>query len=100
MTSKLEAAIELGSLGFYLFPVVSDGKKPAIKGWQEAATRNQIAFYDWFVAEDLNIGISTSKFREIEALLVVDVDVTKGKDGNASLIALHTGRHRDLSVLR
>ena len=88
MTSKLEAAIELGSLGFYLFPVVSDGKKPAIKGWQEAATRNQIAFYDWFVAEDLNIGISTSKFRDNEALLVVDVDVTKGKDGNASLIAL------------
>ena len=87
--SKLEAAIELGSLGFYLFPVVSDGKKPAIRGWQETATRHPTAFYDWFAAvSDFNIGIYTGKFREIEALLVVDVDVTKGKDGNASFIAL------------
>lgn len=86
--SKLDHALELAALGFYVFPIVV-GKKspPAWRDWQAKATRqtNTIANY-WGTNPDANIGISTSKFRDNEALLVVDVDVKGDKNGNHELL--------------
>lgn len=88
--TKLEHALRLASLGFWVFPI-TPGKKapPAIKDWQEQATRNPMTLTaTWASNPDYNIGISTSKFGDDEALLVVDIDTKNGKDGNATILKL------------
>lgn len=93
--SKLEHALRLAAAGFYIFPLVS-GKKspPAIKGWQEWATRSDQAIRaHWSRHPDDNIGISTSRFGDNEALLVIDVDNKGSKNGDRelSLLELDSG---------
>lgn len=94
MTDSLAAeAIALAEFGFYLFPIVS-GKKspPAVNGWQDVATRDTEILRRWFGQSaplmDYNIGISTSKFGDGEALLAIDVDNKKGKCGDEELLRL------------
>src|SRR3990167_3511915 len=90
MKSKLDHALELASRGFYVFPIVT-GKKspPAVTGWQTEATRDAEKLHSWWkFAPKYNIGISTSKFRDGQALLVVDVDNKGNKHGNETLLRL------------
>lgn len=86
---KLEHALNLADRGFYIFPIVS-GKKapPVMKDWQTAATRDPATLTRWFTDTDYNIGISTSRFCEDEALLVVDVDNKGDKRGDEELFRL------------
>lgn len=77
----LDAALALAAEGFHVFPCQPDGKKPLHTGWQAEATRTP----QW---QGGNIGISTSKFGDDAALLVIDVDVKPGKNGNHALLAL------------
>lgn len=84
---RLELARALAAKGFYLFPVNPD-KTPAISGWQDAATRDEGKLNGWFGRGGHGIGISTSRFREDQALVVIDVDVKKGKRGDISLMKL------------
>jgi hypothetical protein len=79
--STLQIARRLTEKGFYIFPCIPNAKEPAIKGWQEAATRNNEQITKWFANDQYNIGIFTGKFRDNESLVVVDVDQKKGKDG-------------------
>lgn len=89
--SFLESAIARAKEGFYVFPLVSNGKTPLIKNFTEEATRNPEKIRDWWLCpvmeteKDYNIGIATSKFGEDEALIVIDVDDKKGKKGSEEL---------------
>ncbi len=90
MKSKLEHALELASQGFYVFPIVA-GKKapPRREGWQRMASRNAPEVQGmWAKYPDDNIGISTSKFGDGEALLIVDVDNKGDKHGDEELLRL------------
>lgn len=90
MTDSLAAeAVALSEFGFYLFPI-STGKKspPAINGWQDLATQDPKILQHWFGLLNYNIGITTSKFGDGEALLAIDVDNKKGKSGDEELLRL------------
>lgn len=81
--SLLEQALELAKLGFHIFPITPGRKAPpAIKEFPTEATRSPDLIKEWWVKNpSLNIGISTSRFGDNEALVVVDVDNKGGKDG-------------------
>ena len=91
--NTLAQALKLAEQGFHIFPVVADGKKPAIKGWQEQATRNTDQITKWFEQASYNIGIATGKFGDGSAsLCVLDIDMKNGKNGEASLKSLCENR--------
>lgn len=85
----LTEALKLAELGFYVFPLIPNGKIPAIGGWPQKATRdaNTIRAY-WEKHPSHNIGIFTEKFRDNQSLIVIDVDVKDGKRGLESMDAL------------
>lgn len=88
MTSSLDHALSLASRGFHVFPLKNNGKLPAHKGWQDSATRDPKQITKWFSNQKFNIGISTSKFGEDQALCVVDVDDKGVKHGSETLLGL------------
>ena len=91
--NTLAQALKLAEQGFHIFPVVADGKKPAIKGWQEQATRNTDQITKWFEQKNHNIGIYTGKFGDgSTSLVVLDIDMKNGKNGEASLKSLCENR--------
>lgn len=89
--SKLQAALDLASLGFHIFPIIENGKTPLIENFPELATRDPEQIKDWWVdpilefEKDYNVGISTTRFGDNEALIVIDVDNKKGKNGSEEL---------------
>jgi hypothetical protein len=71
--SRCDHALEAARRGFKVFPVVANGKVPAIKGWQQFATRDESVIRGWFDGPNPpNIGIATADF------LVLDLDKKKG----------------------
>ena len=82
---KIESALRLASEGFYVFPVVPDGKIPAVKNWPNKATREQTTIDMWWRSNpDFNVGIFTGRYGDDEHLIAVDVDVKDGKNGMAA----------------
>lgn len=91
----LDQALALAARGFFVFPVVADGKIPAIKGWQNRATRDPAQIRAWWTerdpvlggerVRDLNVGIRTGRFGDAGWLVVCDVDVKAGARGRESL---------------
>lgn len=87
--TKLEHALRLARKGHHVFPLVPRSKLPAIKKYPELATRDESKIKAWWGENpEYNIGISTSRFGENEALIAVDVDNKKGKNGDAELLKL------------
>ena len=89
--SALASALKLAALGFFIFPITPGRKDPpALKGWQEAATRSPAQIEEWwFLDPDFNIGIFTGRFGEGgQALLVVDIDKKGVKNGYEELLRL------------
>jgi len=85
----LHSAKKLASQGFWVFPVIPGGKRPARAGWQEMATRDHELIERYWSRVGYNIGVYTAKFGDAgEALLVVDVDNKHGIDGSAAWRAL------------
>lgn len=84
---RIDQALALAAKGFHLFPVIQDGKTPAIDDWPNKATRDATQLGRWFTG-DYNIGVATGKFGDDQALLVIDVDNKGGKNGDAELFAL------------
>lgn len=84
-----DIAADLLTRGCWLFPLRQNAKKPAHKGWQREATRDPAQVKAWIDA-GYNLGVYTGKFGADgnSALLVLDVDVKKGKQGRASLLNL------------
>lgn len=85
---RLESALELAERGFWIFPCVENGKKPAVTDWPNQATRDADQIRSWWHSRDYNVGISTSRFGNNNALVVVDVDVKGEKNGDASVFDL------------
>jgi hypothetical protein len=88
--SRVDNALSLAAQGFWVFPIVAGKKSPPLEtGWQDSATRDPRAILDmWGNHPGLNIGISTSKFGDSQALLVVDVDNKGEKHGDKELLRL------------
>lgn len=84
----LESALELAAKGFHVFPVTEGQKKPPrISDFPELASRDPQQIKEWWGTwPDANIGISTTRFGDNEALVVVDVDVKEGKNGEESVL--------------
>lgn len=87
--SDVSHALHLAGLGFYVFPLQVRGKKPPLDmHFKELATRDEAQIKAWWAERSWNIGIFTGKYGEGQALLAIDVDMKKGKNGNASLLRL------------
>ncbi len=91
--SLFESAKELARKGFYVFPVVPNGKTPCLKEYTECSTNSPEDLGRFWVESVLglhhqyNIGIATSHY-DGGGLLVVDVDNKEGKNGSQTLIGL------------
>lgn len=90
---KFEEVKKLIDQGFYVFPLVPNGKLPAIDEWPERATNDlEIAKAMWMcpilgITQPWNVGVCTSRFgRDGLHLVCIDVD-TKKHDGMAAILA-------------
>lgn len=92
--SFLESALSLAARGFYVFPIVPGGKTPAIEGFPVLASREPEQIRRWWIDPVMemehayNVGISTTRYGEGQALLVVDVDNKDDKHGDDELTRL------------
>lgn len=86
----LESALALAAKGFHVFPIAPNRKAPPlIVDFPNKATRHpEIITKWWKLYPNANIGISTSRFGDNEALVVVDVDNKDGKNGNEEVVKL------------
>lgn len=89
----IEHALKLAGMGFHVFPIAPGAKDPPlVKNFPLRATRDPEQIATWWELEPrANVGISTSRFGDDLALLVVDVDPRKG--GLESLVALELAGH-------
>lgn len=76
----IDNVLKLAKEGFYVFPLKEGKKTPAFTGWQNMATTDENKIKQWWTEKNYNIGIYTGKFKD-GSLLVVDVDVKNGKNG-------------------
>jgi hypothetical protein len=80
----LEAALDLASRGFRVFPLIPNDWRPAIKNWVEAATVSDEQIRVWSSRwPQANVGVATG-----QGLVVVDIDNKEGKNGSASFADL------------
>mgnify|MGYP000423316681 CR=1 FL=1 len=74
--TRCDQALALAREGFHVFPIAA-GKKapPLIADFPNQATTDDEQIREWWLRwPNANIGISTTRYGEGEALLVVDVD--------------------------
>lgn len=67
-----QAAALAASDGYYVFPLHPRSKVPAIRRWEEAATRDHALIARWWQTGLRNIGIATGP----SSLVVLDLDVS------------------------
>jgi P4 family phage/plasmid primase-like protien len=83
---KLERALAYIELGWAIFPLVPNTKRPLTKNGFKDATKSAYVVRQWWEeTPDANIGIVTG---EASGLLVLDVDVKKGAKGRESLSSI------------
>jgi hypothetical protein len=78
---KRKYAKALIKKGLDIFPVESNGKKPAVDGWQGIAKRGDDK--PWANGVDHNIGVACGG-----RLVIIDIDMKNGVDGEATWAAL------------
>lgn len=89
--ATVEQALDLARKGFSVFPIAA-GKKapPLIQDFPNQASRDAQTITDWRTRwPDANTGISTTKYGDDAALLVVDCDGPEGAAHWARLQAQH-----------
>lgn len=92
--SMIKSAQQLINMGFHVFPIIQNDKTPYLKNFTEAAmsdtSKLETFWWDSVMEREHyhNIGIATSKYKEGQALLVVDVDNKDGKEGSKTLLEL------------
>mgnify|MGYP000452704068 CR=1 FL=1 len=93
--TKLEQALSLAAQGFHIFPIEAGVKfPPRIDDFPTKASRDEAQIRRWWTdpvfewEQDFNIGISTTRFAENEALLVVEIDNKGGKHGDETILGL------------
>ena len=83
MASLCEHAVALAEQGYRVFPLIPEGKTPAIKGWQKKATTDPAAVRKMWGKRPCNIGIATGN-----GLAVIDIDVKDGKTADEKVALL------------
>jgi Bifunctional DNA primase/polymerase, N-terminal len=74
MNDTLTYALDLAQRGYHLFPLINDGKTPALTGnWQKAATRDPRVLQRWFARTNCNIAIAC----EPSGIFAIDLDTAK-----------------------
>lgn len=93
--SFYQAALDLASRGFHVFPLVPNSKLPLINDFPEVATTDPEQIKRFWVdpvlnlVQPFNVGISTTRFGNAgEALVVVDVDNKDNRNGAETLVEL------------
>jgi hypothetical protein len=79
----LASALDMAARGYLIFPLTPGAKTPAVKDWQGHATSDPEIIRKVWAHGDYNIGVKTGA-----GLLVVDIDIKKGKQGASSFAAL------------
>lgn len=83
--TKLDAALALAGEGWSVFPIVPNGKTPAIGAWQQQATTDPATIREWWgVDANRNIGVAVNLPVIGKHVAVLDVDV---KDGGPQTLA-------------
>ena len=91
-SDRLNAALDYARNRWPVLPL--KGKKPLTKHGVKDATRDQTQITQWWTMwPDANIGLATGS---VSGLLVLDIDIKKGKRGDESLKALEA-EHGKLS---
>jgi hypothetical protein len=85
---SFEKAKRLAEMGFHVFPLLTDSKKPGIADFPNKATRDLTQMQRWFNGPSYNIGISTSRYEDDYGLIVVDVDNKGDKRGSDRVFEL------------
>lgn len=89
MNTMLDHALARAADGFHVFPLRANSKLPAIKDYPNKATRDPEIIKGWWAKyPNANIGISTTRYGDDEALVAVDVDMKNGHDGLATILGL------------
>lgn len=88
--AMVEHALDLARRGFHVFPLKEGHKAPPlIPDFPNQATCDEDQVREWWTRwPDANIGISTTKYGENAALLVVDVDTKGDKRGDEEILRL------------
>lgn len=84
----LNSALTAVDRGFAVFPVAARGKKPAIPGWEVAATRDTDTVRRWYQSRAYNVGVATGP----SSLVVVDVDDGRGQSPPHRWAGARSGR--------
>jgi hypothetical protein len=92
--NAFDHALRLARLGFHAFPLIANAKLPGIEDFPNRSTTDEVTLRRWFFDEVMelphpyNVGISTTRYGDDQALVVVDVDDKNGKSGSAELLKL------------
>jgi hypothetical protein len=89
--TRIDEVLALAEAGFHVFPLRPGTKLPAIEKFPERATRDPDQIRKWWSSRDYNVGISTTRFGDAEALIVVDVDNKGDKHGDETILRLEIG---------
>lgn len=74
VSEKLQAAIELAELGYFVCPAIPNDKPPAISRWPELATTDSNQLEEWWAENpDYNVGIHCAD------IVVIDIDTINGE---------------------
>lgn len=94
-TTMLGKALWLAQKGFHVFPLMENGRLPAVSAPAFKASNdpdkiramwsNKDPVMNITRVRDYNIGIYTGRFQDDKHLLAIDVDVKNGKKGDESL---------------
>lgn len=70
----LAAALAAADSALYVFPVAPRGKTPAVRDWEQVATRDPGRITSWWTARPYNIGAAVGR----SGIVVIDVDTARG----------------------
>ncbi len=74
-TRLLDAALAAAESGLYVFPVTPRSKIPAVRDWEQVATRDPEQIRTWWAARPYNIGAAVGR----SGLVVIDLDLDHGR---------------------
>ncbi|WP_158703304.1 bifunctional DNA primase/polymerase [Pseudonocardia dioxanivorans] len=83
----MQAALDAAAAGLYVFPVWPRGKLPAVKEWEDAATRDPVVIEEWWSVRPWNLGLAVGRSN----VLVVDLDPHRGSDPPAEFAGARGG---------